>query len=229
MYPTINLSATTPSLKQRVYDCLLQHIVSGELPPGTHLMEAEIAQAMCISRAPIREALNMLERDGFTRSIPHRGSEVAEVTMQNVHEFWEARYVLEPYMAMTSFQAIPKEHLQAVAETLDELEKCPEQYDKFMESDTEVHEMLFTYHTNEYLKGVIRKLHAHSQRMRWITDRQQNSPEDCLISIHEHQEIVRALLAGEPDRIYHTVQTHQIKSQQRLLQAIAANESNQDA
>lgn len=87
MYPTINLSATTPSLKQRVYDCLLQQIVSGELPPGTHLMEAEIAQAMCISRAPIREALNMLERDGFTRSIPHRGSEVAEVTMQNVHEF----------------------------------------------------------------------------------------------------------------------------------------------
>ena len=219
MYKTIDLSSV-PSLKQRVYDCLLQQIVSGELPPGTHLMESEIAKAMSISRAPIREALNMLERDGFTKSIPHRGSEVAEVTMQNVQEFWEARYVLEPYMAKTSFQMIPKEKLLALAETLDELEKHPEQYDKFVQSDEEVHRLLFEYHSNEYLKGVIYKLQAHSHRMRWITDRQERSPEDCLISIQEHQDIVRALLEGDPEKIYQTVQLHQYKSHQRLLEAI---------
>ena len=58
MYKTIDLSSV-PSLKQRVYDCLLQQIVSGELPPGTHLMESEIAKAMSISRAPIREATDL--------------------------------------------------------------------------------------------------------------------------------------------------------------------------
>lgn len=221
MYEQINLSET-PSLKQLVYDHLLRQIVSGDLPPNTRLMEADISKAMNVSRAPIREALNMLERDGFTKIIPHKGSVVAEVTMQNVYEIWEIRCVLEPYVAKASCNLIPKKRLQAIRHTLTKLEAHPDRFDEYIESDYAVHNILYEYHTNEYLKNILEKLKAHSVRMRWITERQRKSPSMCLVSIKEHQSIIDALLAGEPDQVYNAVYTHLLNSKDRLIEAIGS-------
>ena len=49
-----------PSLKQLVYENLQGKIIQGDLAPGTRLTEDDLAQSMNISRAPVREALNML-------------------------------------------------------------------------------------------------------------------------------------------------------------------------
>lgn len=221
MLDQINLSET-PSLKQLVYNHLLRQIVSGDLPPNTRLMEAEIASAMNVSRAPIREALNMLERDGFTRIIPHKGSIVAEVTMQNVYEIWEIRCVLEPYVAKASCNNIPKKRLLKLANWLKELENRPDSFDEYIKSDYEVHNILYEYHDNEYLKGILDKLKSHSVRMRWITERQKRSPEMCLVAIREHLVIVNTLLEGDPEKVYTAVFDHIKKSELRLLDAIAA-------
>lgn len=67
-----NLGAQ-PSLKQLAYETLQRQIINGQLQPGSRLTEEELSRSMSISRAPIREALNMLERDGFTKIIPRRG------------------------------------------------------------------------------------------------------------------------------------------------------------
>ena len=225
MYEQINLN-DTPSLKQLVYNHLLRQIVSGDLPPNSRLMEAEIATAMNVSRAPIREALNMLERDGFTRIIPHKGSVVAEVTMQNVYEIWEIRCVLEPYVAKASCSAIPKERLHTLCEWLQTLERQPENFDEYIKSDYEVHNILCEYHDNLYLKGILDKLKSHSVRMRWITERQKKNPEMCLISIREHLLIIETLLGGNPDKVFDAVYAHVKNSETRLLDAIAAYNEN---
>ena len=69
--PGINFGSS-PSLKQLVYDNLKERIIQGELKPGTRLREEDLSTDMNISRAPIREALNMLERDGFTTIVPRK-------------------------------------------------------------------------------------------------------------------------------------------------------------
>ena len=220
MIEHINLNET-PSLKQLVYDHLLRQIVSGRLPPNTRLLEAEIASAMNVSRAPIREALNMLERDGFTRIIPYKGSVVAEVTAQNVHEIWEIRCLLEPYVAKVSCKSIPRERLYELSERLNKLEQHPEDFDEYTDSDCDVHSILYEYHDNNYMKDILSKLKTHSVRMRWI-ERQTKNPEACLASIREHQVIVDALLEGDPDKIYTAVYNHIKDSQNRVMEEIAA-------
>ena len=77
-----------PSLKRLVYDNLKERIISGELKPGTRLREEDLSVEMNISRAPIREAFNMLERDGFTVIVPRKGAVVAEATEEEMRKLY---------------------------------------------------------------------------------------------------------------------------------------------
>ena len=101
--------AANPSLKQLVYEKLQQMIIRGELKPGERLTEEDLSQAMNISRAPIREALNMLERDGFTKIIPRKGAIVAEVSVKDSLDIWKCRLALEPFAAKEACRNIPKD------------------------------------------------------------------------------------------------------------------------
>ena len=89
-----------------------ERIINGELKPGTRLREEDLSTEMNISRAPIREALNMLERDGFTMIVPRKGAIVAEVMKEDIKYIWEMRALLEPYAAKESVKSIPPERLQ---------------------------------------------------------------------------------------------------------------------
>lgn len=225
MYERINLNET-PSLKKLVYDYLLREIVSGRLQPNTRLLEAEIASALNVSRAPIREALNMLERDGFTKIIPHKGSIVAEVTKQDICEIWEIRRILEPYAAKASCRLIPKDVLLSLSAQLKELLSDPEDFDKYIETDTAVHSILYKYYNNEYLQTILDKLKSHSIRTRWTAERQNKNPKMCLLSIREHLAIVDALLSGDADAVYNAVFNHIKESELRLLNELSASQAD---
>ena len=93
---------SNPSLKQLVYDNLKERIINGTLKPGMRLREEDLSNEMNISRAPIREALNMLERDGFTTIVPRKGALVSEVKKEDLYYIWELRALLEPYAAKIS-------------------------------------------------------------------------------------------------------------------------------
>src|SRR3954464_5796970 len=83
------------SLHTEVAGHLRQRIFDGELAPGTFLDEATLAQAMSISRTPLREALKVLTAEGLVRHEPRRGCFVAEVTEQDLDEIFPVIALLE--------------------------------------------------------------------------------------------------------------------------------------
>jgi DNA-binding GntR family transcriptional regulator len=72
-------------------------ILDGTLSPGSQLRETHTAAQLGISRAPLREALHRLEKEGLVIRIPFRGAFVAEVSPQLAAEIAELRAILEPY------------------------------------------------------------------------------------------------------------------------------------
>lgn len=72
-------------------------IFSGALPQGSQLREVQIAEAMGISRAPLREGLRKLEEEGLVVKIPFRGSFVARISEETINEIISLRVRLEPY------------------------------------------------------------------------------------------------------------------------------------
>ncbi|HEX6470001.1 MAG TPA: GntR family transcriptional regulator [Streptosporangiaceae bacterium] len=82
-------------LRQTVYDALVELIVSGTLQPGRHLVEAELARQLGVSRQPIRESLHRLQAEGWVELRPGQGAFVHTPTEQEVDQLLDVRGLLE--------------------------------------------------------------------------------------------------------------------------------------
>ena len=82
-------------LRQSVYDALIDLIVGGELPPGQHMVEIDLAHQLGVSRQPIREALHRMEAEGWVDLRPSQGAFVHVPTDSEVDELLDVRALLE--------------------------------------------------------------------------------------------------------------------------------------
>ena len=66
-----------------------EQILSGAFPAGTRLAQEELAEALGVSRIPVREALQILEEQGLVERLPNRHMVVAEIGEQQLHQIFE--------------------------------------------------------------------------------------------------------------------------------------------
>ena len=83
------------SLREHVVDVLHEAILSGDLRPGQPLIETELAAQLGVSRAPLREAIQILNSEGLVETIPRRGTRVRSLDRKDIVELYSLRGVLE--------------------------------------------------------------------------------------------------------------------------------------
>ena len=110
---TLRLESTS----DRVSDQLRRLILDGSLKPGEQLGEAKIAEQLGVSRAPVREALQLLVQERLLTSTRNRGVRVAEFTNSDIQEIYEARQVIESHAALR----IISNGAEAMSRTAEEL------------------------------------------------------------------------------------------------------------
>ncbi|MQB01320.1 MAG: FCD domain-containing protein [Actinobacteria bacterium] len=84
------------TVQQAVLQRLRDAILSGELPGGSRLIQADLAKTLRVSATPVREALRYLEAEGLVGSHPHRGSVVHRISQHELEELYDLRRLLEP-------------------------------------------------------------------------------------------------------------------------------------
>src|ERR1700751_4492479 len=84
------------SLARSATDWIAARIISGDIKPGEKLTETGLAERMGISRAPVREALQALSRDGLITVEPRRGARVNRLDAQDAADLYTCRLLLEP-------------------------------------------------------------------------------------------------------------------------------------
>lgn len=82
-------------LRQEVLTALRTAILANEIPSGSRLLEADIAEQMGVSRAPVREAIRHLEQEGLVEIFPHRGAVVVGLPEAEIDAIYELRSVIE--------------------------------------------------------------------------------------------------------------------------------------
>src|SRR5918912_4155998 len=97
----------TVSATTRVYQHLKRAILEQLHPGGTLLTEAEIAEAVGVSRTPVREALLRLEAEGLIRLYPKKGALVLPVSAQEIADVVETRQLVEEHAARKAVPAPP--------------------------------------------------------------------------------------------------------------------------
>jgi DNA-binding GntR family transcriptional regulator len=85
------------SLREHVLEMLRAAIVNGELKPGQTLVEAELAAQLGVSRAPLREAMNILGSEGLLEVVPYHGSTVKKLARKDIEELFAVRSMMEVF------------------------------------------------------------------------------------------------------------------------------------
>ena len=97
-------------LRQAVYDAIIELIVQGTLQRGQHLVEAELADYLGVSRQPVREALQRLQADGWIELRPAQGAFVHIPSEDEIDQLLAVRTVLETHSAaLAAERATPED------------------------------------------------------------------------------------------------------------------------
>ena len=101
-------------LREIVYEELKRQIMIGEIPPGTRMMEVELADDMGVSRTPIREAIRKLEKEGLVSIEPRRGAYASDVSIKDMVDVLEVREFLEGMAAGLAAKKITEEEVERI-------------------------------------------------------------------------------------------------------------------
>ncbi len=112
-----------PSLSGAVRERLMRAIARGELKPGARLNEAQMAQALGVSRGPIREAARELEGEGFLVSRPNQGFYVVDFDPQAIRDVYEAKDWLETAFVADLALSLSLPERRAIVAEIDALDR----------------------------------------------------------------------------------------------------------
>jgi DNA-binding GntR family transcriptional regulator len=149
-----------------VYEVLRESILKGVFQPGERLRQDQLAEAIGVSRIPVRSALLQLESEGLITFNPYRGAVVNKLTVDEMREIYEIRGVLETHAlrkAMGSMTPERLEHLDQLARALNEVKDGEE----FLNRRNEFYRELYDGERQPHLVGLIEKLRAEAGRY-WL-------------------------------------------------------------
>ena len=195
------------SLKDRAYQNIKLQIIRGNLKPGTRLPEEEISKAMNISRAPVREAFNRLEEEGFVTIIPRKGAAVSNITAQAIEDIFEIRETLESLAVEKSIGKISIEKLEKVGESFKNFINKPtnaENRIQYLVLDKKFHDLLSQNCGNKKLIELLANL---QEQIRWLRNISLKRTTFSG-SVREHLAIIEALKRNDEKLITKTLLQH---------------------
>jgi DNA-binding GntR family transcriptional regulator len=127
-----------------VLDIIRQAIVDGQFKVGEQLNESRLAKQLHVSRAPVREALQKLEKDGLIVHFPHRGHFVRTISLEEVEDLFQLRAALEGLAVRLFIEKAESDDIESMEQIVLEMESSEEEADEIRaaELDTKFHEHL---------------------------------------------------------------------------------------
>jgi DNA-binding GntR family transcriptional regulator len=198
------LEKTAP-LRQRVYETLEELIIFGVLTPGQHLVEADLAKRLGVSRIPVREALQLLHSNGWVEHRQRQGAFVHRPTLEEVDEVFSVRTLLEVESARIAANNATKEAVKQLRKTTKAGSKALVASDEeaLVKLNSEFHAQVTALADNRVLAEMVGRL---DKRIRWyFASVARSRGED---SWKEHDELIDALESGDARRAAKVMRMH---------------------
>jgi DNA-binding GntR family transcriptional regulator len=196
-----------PSASERTYIHLKRGILDGTHPGGEFFTEGEVAEAVGLSRTPVREALLRLEVEGLVRLYPKKGALVIPVSAEEAQDVVEARALIEDWAAT---RAWPKrqELVADLAELLSAMRDARKRgsVSDFTEADRAFHERIVAAAGNAILTRQYRSLRERQLCLTSTAMRVSDSRMDR--AVQEHKEMLGLLQSGTKARFLALTRAH---------------------
>jgi len=154
------------TIEQQVARTLRALIVDGELPEGTPLVQRDLAQQLGVSPTPVRAGLSQLEREGFVAVTPTGRAVVSRLTREDFEEIYAARLGLEGLAARLGANAVGRDEIARMKETLRDLRRLAAQ-----QNVQEYLRQRWEFHATCYRASGRQRLVEGVERLFWRADR----------------------------------------------------------
>jgi len=208
---------TVRTKEEQVAEFLREGIIAGRFARGERLKQLDIAARLDISATPVREALRLLEAEGYVLSTSHRGVVVAPFDVAASSEIVELRVLLEGRLALAIMERVKQSDLEPVLASHAAFRSAVEAGER-----QEIRAANYQFHRNLY------SLAEQPQTWRFVQTLWAKYPFDLinLISgrperaVAEHAEILEALLTGDRVAVAAAVRQHVMYGWQELQSAL---------
>jgi GntR family transcriptional regulator, rspAB operon transcriptional repressor len=208
-------------LPQRAYQALRRAIREMSLAPGQMVLEGEAAQALGISRTPVREALVRLESEGLLRLVPRHGFAVAPLDPAGLREIYEILEGLETVAVdLAASRALP-DQLARMDRSIADQERALDADDliAWLAADDAFHDSLLEMSGNERLRRYAQSLGDQAYRARLFTHRLRPKPAR---STEDHRAVATAIRAGDGETARALHQAHRRRARDEILGILQA-------
>ncbi|MBN2333531.1 MAG: GntR family transcriptional regulator [Deltaproteobacteria bacterium] len=192
-------------LPDKIANFIREAIIVGKLKPGEKISEAKLAEELCISRTPIREAIRMLESEGFVSIIPRRGTVVSEFTFEDLFECFQIKACLEAFSAFLAEPEMTERDINRLRR-LNEEEKAAianQDFVKFMRIHEEFHLTFLNKSGNVKLNKLNSQMMTHIKRLQGFFIQQ---PEIFSHCANTHVQIIDAFSRHDGQRVRQLVE-----------------------
>lgn len=200
------------TLREGVRNQLRARIFDGEYPPGTPLVERDLAQEFNVSRLPVREALRMLRQEGLVRERSSRGVEVSFLSAKEAADLFDLRLHLEVLAGRLAAVNATQEDLRRLEDLLDDTEDALKRGAvlEVHRASADFHEQITALARNRFLRSALEPVQG---RMRWIS----LNVADAYALLREHRELLAAIASGDAESAAERSQIHVEKSRRQFV------------
>ena len=193
-------------LRDLVCDELRARIVSGRLEPGSRLVEDRLAVELGVSRNPVREAMRVLESEGFISMMPRRGAVVAELTDEDANDIFDIRLALEALAARLAAKHCTDDHSAHLLRIVDWSTAAAAAGDaaRVIHLNTVFHNLVCEIAGNKRLYELMKPLRGRTESIFATTAKGPRAAE----SVEEHAKLAAAITAHRPGEAARLAERH---------------------
>ncbi len=189
------------TLSEQVFQQIKEDIITGVIPQGQKIGEAELAKSYDISRGPLREALHKLESINLIDRRPHSGSRVITLDQAMMRDVYQMREAMEGFATRLACIAMSQIDIDNLYHLLEEHEASIKQSEGMRyfqkEGSLDFHYYIFSKCQNQWLIDYLNnKLY---QVLRMCRHRTSQMPFRVEPALHDHYAIVNAINNRDPE------------------------------
>ena len=207
------------SLEEKVYLSLEEQIISQKLRPGESVTEMKLSRELGVSRTPVREALQRLDREGLIKLIPNKGAVVLGISEQDLIDIYKIRMRLEGLAARIAAEKRDEELCRELHDNVEltEFYMTKGNIEKVKNLDSEFHDIIYRCCESRMLGKTLSELHRYIASYRKLSLAVSGRIDR---SLSEHREIYEAIVGGNADAADALMSKHVERALENLLQII---------
>jgi DNA-binding GntR family transcriptional regulator len=193
-------------------------IRNGTLPPGTRLVERELAMRLGVSRIPVREAIHQLVEEGLVVKIPHRGTFVYAPSIEELEEIASLRVVLERFVVERVIANWQPHHEAQLRGIVQEMRHAATDEDRrrVFELDTQFHHTLWEIAEHHILLEVVSSLRSRIGRFLYEAT-MALPPSELEAHVGGHEELLEAFKGADVMTTKDAITHHILAAEDRIL------------